>query len=240
MGVFFKVLLQTVNMKIAALFFLVATAIAGASAGGRERCTWGPSYWCTSIKEAAPCNTMKYCINHNWAKLPVKEERTDACEMCEVAIETVREFVFTPDFEKEVEKAWAQFCAAIPIAEIKQECTAIGTDYLPELLELIKSALQPQQVCTAIGLCKSENVFASFLPRLGDDCGDCTNFLSDIKRRVEEKGKAQVEEDIKGMCSIAGPYEGMCKQLIAQYMDKIFDALSTLDAGKVCKFAGMC
>jgi len=227
-------------MKIAALSLLVAFAFVGVNArAGVDKCTWGPTYWCTSIKEAKECSAVQHCINHNWAQLAITKNAGHACEICEMVVTDVRD-IFSPEFEKDIEDAWAQICAVIPIASIKQECDTIGTEYLPELFEMIKSALEPQQVCTAIGLCKAENVFASFLPRLGDDCGDCTNFLSDIKRRVEEKGKAQVEEDIKGMCSIAGPYEGMCKQLIAQYMDKIFDALSTLDAAKVCKFAGMC
>jgi len=230
---------RTTNMKIAALSLLVALAVVGTNAhAGLDKCTWGPAYWCRSIKEAKECNAVNHCINHNWAQLAIKKETTDACELCEMVIQEVKAII-TPDFEKQVEDAWAQVCAIIPIATIKQECETIGTE-IPLVFEMIKSALQPQQVCTAIGLCTSENIFASFLPRLGDDCQDCSSFLGDIKRRCVEKGQAQVEEDIKGMCSIAGPYKGMCEQLIGQYMDKIYDALTTLDAGKVCKFAGMC
>jgi len=226
-------------MKIAALSLLVAFAVAGANARGEDRCTWGPSYWCRSVKEASECAATKYCIKHNWAQIPIKKETVDFCKICEDAVKDIRD-IFTPEFEKDIETTWAAVCEIIPLAEIKAECQTIGTDYLPELFEMIKSALEPQQVCTAIGLCKAENVFAPFLPRLGDDCGDCTNFLSDIKRRCQEKGKDQVQEDIKGMCSIAQQYEGMCKQLIDQYMDKIYDHLINIDAPKLCKFGGMC
>jgi len=228
-------------MKTAALFLLVATALVGASAEGTDRCTWGPSYWCRSIKEAKECSAMDHCINHNWAQLVIKKDNMDACELCELAIEAIRGFIFVPDFEKEVEAAWAQFCAIIPIASIKQECTTIGTDYLPELLELIKSALQPELVCGAIGLCKSEKAPVPFLPRLGDVCQDCTNSLNDFKRRAKEMGKAQLEEDIMKFCTLAGQYEGMCKLIIGQYIDKIYDYLvNKLDAEKICKWGGMC
>jgi len=231
---------RTTSMKIAALSVLVAVAFVGAvNADGADPCTWGPTYWCQSLKVAQKCNAVKHCMEHNWAKIPIKKETADVCQMCELVFEAIRDFIFTPGFEKEVQEAWDQLCAIIPFAQVKEECTLIG-NYIPALLEMAKSALHPQQACTAIGLCKSQNIFASFVPRLGDDCQDCTSFLSDIKRRAEEKGKAQVEEDIKKLCSVAGMYKGMCNMLIGQYMDKIYDALTTLDADKVCAFAGMC
>merc|ERR1711872_443326 len=207
---------RTTNMKIAVLSVLVAVAFVGAvNADGADPCTWGPTYWCQSLKVAQKCNAVKHCMEHNWAKIPIKKETADVCQMCELVFEAIRDFIFTPGFEKEVQEAWDQLCAIIPFAQAKEACTAIG-------------------------LCKTQNVFASFVPRLGDDCGDCTSFLNDIKRRAEEKGKDQVEEDIKKLCSVAGPVKGMCEMLIGQYMDKIYDALTTLDAGKVCDFAGMC
>jgi len=228
-------------MKTAALFLLVATALVGASAEGTDRCTWGPSYWCRSIKEAKECSAMDHCINHNWAQLAIKKDTDGICELCEKTIEALRDVIITPDFEKDIEEAWAQLCAVIPIASIKQECVTIGDQYLPELLKLIKSALDPQAACTAIGLCQSNMVPAPFFARLGDDCQDCTNFLSDLSRRAKEKGKAQVEEDIKKGCTIAGKYELMCKLIIGQYIDKIYDYLvNKLDAEKICKFGGMC
>merc|ERR1711887_316494 len=190
MGKHVKVPSQTINMKTSALFLLVATAFVGASAHGTDRCTWGPSYWCRSIKEAKECSAVDHCINHNWAQLAIKKDTADVCELCELAIETLRDAIFVPDFEKMVEEAWAQLCAMIPVAAIKQECTTIGTDYLPELLKLIKSALDPQATCTAIGLCKSEMVPASFFARLGDDChgllDDIYEFISKFGERLDE------------------------------------------------------
>merc|ERR1719295_556023 len=103
-------------MKIAALS-LLAFAFVGVNAHGADRCTWGPTYWCKSIIEAKECNAVQHCINHNWAQLALTKNAGHACEICKLVVTDVRD-IFSPEFEKDIEDAWAQICAVIPIALI--------------------------------------------------------------------------------------------------------------------------
>jgi len=33
---------------------------------GSSRCTWGPSYWCSSHETAVECNVSIYIVNANY------------------------------------------------------------------------------------------------------------------------------------------------------------------------------
>lgn len=38
-----------------------------ASPLGQEKCSWGPSYWCESYKQAVECKALEHCRTKVWA-----------------------------------------------------------------------------------------------------------------------------------------------------------------------------
>ena len=41
---------------------------------GSERCTWGPSYWCSGLKQSAHCGATTHCIRSVWESNPYPED----------------------------------------------------------------------------------------------------------------------------------------------------------------------
>ena len=44
---------------------------------GATKCTWGPSYWCSGLRQSAKCGATKHCIRTIWESNPYPEVRTD-------------------------------------------------------------------------------------------------------------------------------------------------------------------
>ena len=51
---------------------------------GRNRCTWGPSYWCASLSNLRECNSTDYCSKQIWSQQTIKKKENDPiCQYCE-------------------------------------------------------------------------------------------------------------------------------------------------------------
>ena len=44
---------------------------------GATKCTWGPSYWCSGLRQSAKCGATKHCIRTIWESNPYPEVRTE-------------------------------------------------------------------------------------------------------------------------------------------------------------------
>jgi saposin len=58
---------------------------------GQRRCTWGPSYWCSSLSNTRECNSIDHCSDQIWSQQAIeKKENDNICKYCEVIIEKLR------------------------------------------------------------------------------------------------------------------------------------------------------
>ena len=46
---------------------------------GSERCTWGPAYWCSGLKQSAHCGATTHCIRSVWESNPYPEDDDEVC-----------------------------------------------------------------------------------------------------------------------------------------------------------------
>ena len=58
---------------------------------GASKCTWGPSYWCKSIREAKECGANKHCIENYWNRLRIPEDNDDVCTICKNMVKEARD-----------------------------------------------------------------------------------------------------------------------------------------------------
>jgi saposin len=61
---------------------------------GSKRCTWGPSYWCSSLSNSHECNSIDYCSNQIWSQQAIeKKENDNICQYCEYIIDKLRSII---------------------------------------------------------------------------------------------------------------------------------------------------
>ena len=58
---------------------------------GSNRCTWGPSYWCSSLSNTRECSSIDHCSNKIWSQQLIQKKSNDnICQYCEYTIEKLR------------------------------------------------------------------------------------------------------------------------------------------------------
>ncbi len=58
---------------------------------GSKRCTWGPSYWCSSLSNTRECSSIDHCSNKIWSQQRIEKKPNDnLCQYCEFTIEKLR------------------------------------------------------------------------------------------------------------------------------------------------------
>ncbi len=61
---------------------------------GQKRCTWGPSYWCSSLSNSRECHSTVHCSNQIWSKQSIEKKKNDnICQYCEFIIGKLRSFI---------------------------------------------------------------------------------------------------------------------------------------------------
>jgi saposin len=61
---------------------------------GNNRCTWGPSYWCSSLSNSRQCASIDHCSNQIWSQQAIEKKANDnICQYCEYIIEKLRSFI---------------------------------------------------------------------------------------------------------------------------------------------------
>jgi saposin len=61
---------------------------------GQGRCTWGPSYWCSSLSNTRECSSIDHCSNKIWSEQAIeKKENDNICKYCEFIIKQLRSYL---------------------------------------------------------------------------------------------------------------------------------------------------
>ncbi len=61
---------------------------------GSKRCTWGPSYWCSSLSNSHECGSIDHCANQIWSQQAIqKKENDNICQYCEYTIDKLRSII---------------------------------------------------------------------------------------------------------------------------------------------------
>ena len=58
---------------------------------GSEKCTWGPSYWCSGLRQSSKCQATSHCIDRVWSTNPYPEDDDDVCKICKEMVKEARD-----------------------------------------------------------------------------------------------------------------------------------------------------
>ncbi|XP_068710683.1 prosaposin-like [Montipora capricornis] len=242
--------------------FVVFVAAVSASPVTEDKCSWGPSYWCENFEQAVECKALEHCRENVWA---VKDEV--ACEICEEIVPKIKDFLSNTTTQEEVITLLEQACSAI--GEFATMCKALVDKYEPLIMTNLEKIMDdPQQVCTALGLCTSKAketvaaklifkplplrphsvaskpaIFKSKPYRASPQCILCEYVMGELKTILKENATQQeIEDALEEVCSILPEtVRNDCNEFVQQYEPAIVQILiAELDPSIVCTTLGLC
>ncbi|CAF3582670.1 unnamed protein product [Rotaria socialis] len=126
---------------------------------GQKRCTWGPSYWCSSLSNSRECSTVDHCSNNIWSKQSIQKKPNDnICQYCEFTIQKLRVIINDQKTEIDAEKWLAGACSMLPAKDAIDECVQMMSKYAEEILAVIKTNIDPGVICHLVHMCKEATV----------------------------------------------------------------------------------
>ncbi|XP_015757258.1 PREDICTED: prosaposin-like [Acropora digitifera] len=249
-------------MAIAFAVFVLFVASVSATPLLEDKCSWGPSYWCENHEQAVECKAVEHCRTNVWA---VKDET--ACEICEMVVPKIKDFVSKNTTQAEVLTLLEQGCSEAQ--EFAAMCKSLVDQYAPVIMSNIDELMaDPQKVCTALGLCTSQVkktvaaqlIFNSlplkkhlFAPKktviiskpykASAACILCEYVITTLKGILNENStKEEIEEAVEDVCSLfPDTIKSDCDQFVKQYEPAIVELLlQEIDPALVCTMLGVC
>ncbi|KAK2725726.1 hypothetical protein QYM36_000276 [Artemia franciscana] len=231
---------------------------------GKDRnpsCYKGPEYWCQNLNSAKECGAVKHCSQTTWLHKKLPEDKEDICQICMEMVQEARDQLISNETQDELRQVFEGSCKLILVKAIRKECMKLADEFIPELVDMLASQMNPQMVCATAGLCNSERINRLWLDYksaklsgraeeeeepersnpIPGGCDDCRRFIEDTKTIIETHSKEEVLERLLYICDQAQSYADACKYAIVENFPEIYEVLTTdLDSNKICKLVGMC
>ncbi|XP_067928712.1 prosaposin-like isoform X2 [Watersipora subatra] len=221
---------------------------------GSEKCTYGPAYWCDSLDNAKECSATSHCIRTTWATAKPGNGWMDssACTFCKDMVADLHKFVANNDTKETILKYLEEACSYMPDEFSHTECDKIGTHYLDQVLAMIEAAIDPDTICSLIGICNSEtsqdlpvrapNQFVSTSSSDGALCDVCTEVESYVKGEVDSKANQDaVKTFLNTQCQRLGQdLAPECEQLADMIMEALINFVDNSLNKQLCELMHMC
>ncbi|CAF1001411.1 unnamed protein product [Adineta ricciae] len=165
---------------------------------GQNRCTWGPSYWCSSLSNSRECSSIGHCSNRVWSKQAIQKKPNDnICQYCEFTIQKLRAIVQDNKTEMDVEKWLSGACSMLPTKEAIDECVQRMSQYAHEILVLVQTNIDPGVICHLSHMCKE----ATLTTRVTIDA-ESEEEKKIITFEDEEPKTVPIDEQSKMLCNV--------------------------------------
>ncbi|XP_013381849.1 prosaposin [Lingula anatina] len=185
---------------------------------------------------------------------------TDTCALCKKYIGDVRNFVTGPTAEQDFRNYTIKYFCNF-MGPFKEQCIQMVTEFTPEIMDLVKTEMDPTKICTMLGLCSGasdrtlEKMRASRLARtkkiqmskmLKEDasvCDVCKKIMTEAKAIMTSAKTMQEWEDYlkKDLCRFLGPFKNECLSIVMDFTPEIIKLMkSKMDPSSICQAMGLC
>eukprot|EP00914_Ancora_sagittata_P029591 GHVO01058619.1.p1 GENE.GHVO01058619.1~~GHVO01058619.1.p1 ORF type:complete len:443 (+),score=69.73 GHVO01058619.1:115-1329(+) len=178
------------------------------------------------------------------APTPVKASTT--CVVCEFVLSEIDSLLSDNATEEEIKVALEKVCKMLP-ETIQDQCMDFIDMYGELVINLLAHELDPVQVCTAIGLCKSTKKLApvKIENAVTTDamCGVCETVMQYVDTLLEENSTvAEIEAVLEKVCNfLPSTYEKQCDQIIETYGKMIVQMIvDEASPEEICTAIGLC
>ncbi|KAK7111881.1 uncharacterized protein [Littorina saxatilis] len=235
------------RLFVAAVIFVTAQA----ASLGSDKCTWGPSYWCSSISSASTCQAFKHCLDSVWKHKLLDVQQTETCLFSQKLVETIRRVLSFKNGNEHATHLVASMCTFIKEDDMRKECKDTVTNYLPQIFKLVESSMEPTSVAAVLGFCKPYDDSVNDTPTQGPYypptnqtmCNDCRAFIADLQTLVNQPGAEDQFEDVMEniVCSELGDLEFLCKAVMEVGLPKLYKFIAENDHPEmVCRLGLFC
>ncbi|XP_076318041.1 prosaposin isoform X16 [Tachypleus tridentatus] len=159
-----------------------------------------PRFACQDLHSAHHCDSVKICIQEVWEKIKLPKANNEVCDICKDMVKQARDQLLSNETQEELKEVFEGSCNLIPVKVFAAECRKLVDDYIPDLVDMLASRMDPQTVCTVAGLCpfgslrhiireQQEQGQISYLIKTKaglqeKDCHFCKDIMSFIKEVV--------------------------------------------------------
>jgi len=199
-------------------------------------CRVGPKYWCSNIHQAAQCGKLSYCIQSVWIKEKVNIDTDEVCHICKDMVSSARNILMSNETQEQLLDIFEGSCNLIPIKIARTECNRLTDQYTPQLIETLCSELNPDSVCTVVGLCNSdridqvlENIYLQ-----NGTCNTCQAQMSLAQRTLASMSDIQLEDKLHGLCRHTASYSDACMYTVSSDLYTLRAMLQGLVTPDVC------
>ncbi|CAK1540678.1 unnamed protein product [Leptosia nina] len=213
---------------------------------GGEKCTWGPSYWCSNFSTGRECKATHHCVQRVWSHMTFPQDDDGICKICKDMVKQARDQLQSNETQEELKEVFEGECKLIPIKIVTKECIKLADDFVPELVETLSSEMNPDQVCSVAGLCNNaridrllEDYNATMQLRAG--CTNCKRTIGVLRKRFDETSYEDFLLRLLQVCRDTGSLSDSCSMLVFQYYENILEAVKKdFTPQGMCHLSGQC
>ncbi|CAF1099474.1 unnamed protein product [Adineta steineri] len=233
---------------------------------GHKRCTWGPSYWCSSLSNTRECSSIDHCSDKVWSQQSIQKKPNDnICQYCEFTIEKLRVIIQDNKTEINIEKWLSGACSMLPTKESIDECVQKMSQYSKEILVLIQTNIDPGVICHLSHMCDEATVITRVkidnekstekkIITLENDepqqipvdeqskmlCNVIVSATHDLHAN-QHKSREEIQTFLKDDCQTLSTTELVqkCKKLVEKHGNEIYGHVaSNIELSEVCNYMG--
>lgn len=220
----------------------------GSKIVGANRCTWGPSYWCNNLTTSAECKSTTHCISRIWSKRHYSEDSDLVCQVCKDMVKQARDQLQSNETQEELIEVLEGSCKLIPIKEIQEKCIQLADEFIPELVEILASEMNPTAVCTVAGLCNSWQIDEMLGKKSNlkstsvmDSCVNCTVAFTAVEKFLKVSPKKDVLNKFLIICGELSSYSDACTSAVVSNFNELYLMMTNqLNPFTGCHLSGMC
>lgn len=208
-----------------------------------------PTYACQDLEHARQCGVVKSCANDVWANMRAPDDNEDICALCKEMVKEARDQLLSNMTQEELKEVFEGSCKLIPVTLIADGCIKLVDQFIPDLVEMLASRMDPNMVCTVAGLCNMahlpmEEHFHNLLKFAAinvntDRCDQCTTIMTEVKAFVSPMSEADFKQLVVKLCEeeILAP---LCTTVVDAYGTQLYQFIVNSDPKTVCTSAGVC
>ncbi|XP_048578655.1 prosaposin isoform X2 [Nematostella vectensis] len=171
-------------------------------------------------------------------------EQSAECVICEFAMSELKSLIGQNSTQDEIKVALNKVCSLLP-SSISKECASFVNTYEEEVLKILSQELNPDMVCTSLGLCSGvkQAVLVKDAAGGGPYCALCEFVMEKLDNELKDNATEQeIEEALSKVCGyLPSSIRSECDALVKEYGPMIIQLLvQELDPSVICKELGLC
>jgi len=145
---------------------------------------YGPMVVKLLVNDLAPGVVCKFIGLCSAKEVPVNFGQ-EQCELCKTVIMYINMLLKEQSTVHTIDEILEKVCNYLP-GELQKECTSIIEQYGPIIIQKLDQLVNPQQICSTIGLCKTDGVLGHVQLLGADKCTYGPSYWCKTKETAKE------------------------------------------------------